>query len=44
MENQVLPMHKKFVECTIDSVRFVISKENDLDKFANKIITEIEKL
>ena len=43
-ENQVLPMHKKFVQCTLDSVDFVISKENDLDKFAKKIITEIEKL
>ena len=35
---------KKFVKCTIDSVNLVISKENDLDKFANKIITEIERL
>ena len=42
MEKSSFANAQKFVQCTIDSVDFVISKENDLDKFANKIITEIE--
>lgn len=43
-EIQVLPMHKKFVENTIKSADIIISKENDFDEVAKKIMINIEGL
>ena len=43
-EVQVLPMHKKYVENTINSANIIVSKNDDFDDVAKKIFTQIKEL
>ncbi len=43
-EVQVLPMHKKYVENTINSANIIVSKNDDFDDVAKKILSKIKEL
>ena len=43
-EVQVLPMHKKYVENTINSANLIVSKDDDFDDVAKKILSKIKEL